>query len=281
MSEPQVYQISVNSVKFSLLDWGRQGKPFLVLLHGLASSSHMFDLIAPSLADHYHVVAIDQRGHGLSEKPSKGYDFETIASDLDGLVSQLGADTFRLLGHSWGAYTALYYAATRPHKVKRVVLLDGGVFPLKAKFPTWEIAQTEMAPPEYRNRTIADIQHMIQKDWLGSIFREELLPLAWSIFDATDPANVHAHLCPANHMQIAQALWAFDPADYSSKVTCPCLLVIALQDDDIQEHLWHPYALQMEQTLHHCQVKWMAETAHDAPWHRPQELVAHLIPFLE
>ena len=54
----------------------------ILLLHGLASSGHIWNLVAPHLNTYgYTVTALDQRGHGESEKPASGYDFETILAD--------------------------------------------------------------------------------------------------------------------------------------------------------------------------------------------------------
>ncbi|MFN8598748.1 MAG: alpha/beta fold hydrolase, partial [Anaerolineae bacterium] len=74
--------IEANGLRFHALDWGGRGD-WLVLLHGLASQAHIWDLVAPQLIDRFRVIAIDQRGHGLSDKPDSGYDFATITRDLD------------------------------------------------------------------------------------------------------------------------------------------------------------------------------------------------------
>ncbi len=82
MPETRAGLVQIGAVRLYVREWGDPSDPPLVLLHGLASTSHMFDLIAPALAEQFHVIAPDQRGHGLSDKPSTGYDFETIAADL-------------------------------------------------------------------------------------------------------------------------------------------------------------------------------------------------------
>src|SRR5438552_915067 len=64
-------------------DWGGAGRP-IVLLHGLASSSRIFDLLAPLLRPYGRVVALDARGHGESAKPDDGYDFPSIVADVAG-----------------------------------------------------------------------------------------------------------------------------------------------------------------------------------------------------
>jgi pimeloyl-ACP methyl ester carboxylesterase len=142
--------VQVQGLHLHLTQWGQAGEPFL-LLHGLASTRHMFDLVAPLLDDTFTLYAPDQRGHGESDKPATGYDFDTICADLDGLADALGlTGSFRLAGHSWGAYTALHYAATRPDRVSRLFLIDGGVAAIRDRFgATWEETEAKMAPHSF------------------------------------------------------------------------------------------------------------------------------------
>jgi pimeloyl-ACP methyl ester carboxylesterase len=273
--------ISIGEIRLHVLDWGGADNPPLFLLHGLGSSCHMFDFIAEPLTGRYRVFAPDQRGHGMSDKPTSGYDFETISRDLDRLADSLGyADKpLTLIGHSWGAYTVLYYAATRASRVAKAVLIDGGMRPLGDLFPTWDDAEVGLAPPPYINMTIDDIRAFIRK-WQGKGFRPETEPLALTIFDLSDPSNVHAHLSRENNMKIARALWEFRPTDYYSQTRCPVLAVNAVEPGrDIDPDMM-TYAHQAEEQADQIQVVWMHNTIHDIPWHRPQELSAILDAFL-
>ncbi|MBI1257343.1 MAG: alpha/beta fold hydrolase [Chloroflexi bacterium] len=273
--------LKIGDLQFHVQEWGDSRSPLIVLLHGLASTSHMFDLIAPALGEYFHVVAPDQRGHGLSDKPASGYDFETISRDFDGLLDAYGVDQAILFGHSWGAYTTLYYAATRPDRIGKAGLIDGGIRLFSEIFPTWAEAEQQMSPPAYVNRTLADIERMIEYDWLGAAYRPELLPLALSVFDTSDPNNVHAHLCHANHMQIARAIWEIHPYQYYLQVECPLLSVNAIApgedgpDVQIQANI-----AEAEELIGDVQVVWMPETIHDIPWQRPVELLAIMEQFL-
>jgi len=66
---------------------GSTSRPPIVLVHGLASNSRLWDGAASSLATlGYHVVAVDQRGHGLSDKPNDGYDMASVVEDLSSLI---------------------------------------------------------------------------------------------------------------------------------------------------------------------------------------------------
>jgi pimeloyl-ACP methyl ester carboxylesterase len=278
MGEAKSQILTLGDVRLHAREWGDPQRPLLLLVHGLASTSHMFDLIAPTLAEHFHVVAPDQRGHGLSDKPATGYDFETISGDLDRLLDAYGADQAMIVGHSWGAYTLVYYAATRPQRVTKGALLDGGVRVFRDLYPTWDEAEIALAPPTYESRTVADIERMIEFDWLGSAFRPELLPLALSVFDTSDPQNVHAHLRRASHMEIAHTIWAMRPADYYSQIECPLLIINATGESP--NGLMVEDTRAAEQTIAQAQIVWMLNTVHDIPWQRPRELLAVLTPFL-
>jgi pimeloyl-ACP methyl ester carboxylesterase len=218
----------------------------------------------------------------LSDKPDYGYDFPTIASDIDNIVDALGfKDTpLTIIGHSWGAYITLYYAATRPTRVAKAVLLDGGTRPLNAVYATWEEAQVEMAPPEYNHTTLQEIKRRIYEDWLGAYFRPEHEPLALAMFDLSDPHNVHAHLSRENHMQIAYHLWSFHPLDYYIRVQCPVLIVNAIHPGQSMDSEMLTYTREAEIHLQRVEVFWMQDTIHDIPWHRPTELLGILQGFL-
>jgi pimeloyl-ACP methyl ester carboxylesterase len=278
MNAAQERSVQLGDLRLRVREWGGASLPPLVLLHGLASTSYMFDLIAPLLSAHFHVVAPDQRGHGLSDQPGVGYDFETISRDLDHLLDALGIPQAMLVGHSWGAYTTVYYAATRSERVTKAGLIDGGVRPLSDVYATWGEAEVKMSPPAYHNRTLADIERMIREDWLGSAFRPELLSLALSVFDTTDPDNVHARLSSDNHMQIAHAIWAMRPAEYYPQLKCPFLIVNAGAPEADAQMVSYLHAA--ERHIERLQIVWMADTIHDIPWQRPGELAAVIDRFL-
>ena len=73
----------VRSLRMRYLDWGGDGAPVLAL-HGLASSAHWYDLLAPFLCERFRIVAPDQRGHGRTTQAGDGYDWPSLASDAVG-----------------------------------------------------------------------------------------------------------------------------------------------------------------------------------------------------
>ena len=102
---------------------GGKGSP-VVLLHGYAQTSHMWNPITPLLAKNHTVIAPDLRGAGGSTKPESGYDKKNMAVDIHDLVTSLGFKRASVVGHDIGLMVAYAYAAQFPHETERLVLMD-------------------------------------------------------------------------------------------------------------------------------------------------------------
>lgn len=97
-----------------------------VLLHGITANACVWDPVAERLAERYHVVAVDQRGHGQSDAPASGYAAADFVADIRTLVEDIGPDPAVLIGHSMGARNALAAAARHPGLVAACVAIDFG-----------------------------------------------------------------------------------------------------------------------------------------------------------
>ena len=100
---------------------GGHGRP-LLLIHGWPGSWYYWRLVMPALAQHFEVIAVDQRGIGLSDKPENGYDTRTLANDLVGLMDALGHKQFDVVGVDTGMLIGYALAADHPDRVTRVAL---------------------------------------------------------------------------------------------------------------------------------------------------------------
>ena len=100
---------------------GGHGRP-LLLIHGWPGSWYYWRLVMPALAQHFEVVAVDQRGIGLSEKPEEGYDSRALANDMIGLMDALGHEKFAVVGVDTGMLIGYALAADHPDRVSRVAL---------------------------------------------------------------------------------------------------------------------------------------------------------------
>jgi pimeloyl-ACP methyl ester carboxylesterase len=113
---------------------GGEGPP-LLLIHGWPGSWYYWRLVMPALARDFEVVAVDQRGIGLSEKPEEGYDAGTLASDLVGLMDALGYEQFAVVGVDTGLLIAYAVAADHPDRVARVAVGEAPLPGITPPFP--------------------------------------------------------------------------------------------------------------------------------------------------
>ncbi|WP_405057965.1 alpha/beta fold hydrolase [Kribbella sp. NBC_01505] len=116
-------RISLSAGEFEYADTGDPAAPPVVLLHGLSGNSSRWDLVAPELAKHRRVLALDQRGHGASVRAAS-YSFEAMRDDLLEFVDALGLQTFLLVGHSMGGTVAALFAEHHSDRLTGLVLVD-------------------------------------------------------------------------------------------------------------------------------------------------------------
>ena len=126
--------------RIHFLDWGGRpdpGDPGVLLIHGLSNTAWSWTPVARRLRAVRHVVAMDLRGHGLSDAPTEGYDRATLAGDVlaaaegSGLLAEDG-DRVVLAGHGFGAIVAAWAAAELGRRCAGLVLVDGGWESLEA-----------------------------------------------------------------------------------------------------------------------------------------------------
>src|SRR6058998_397122 len=127
LARPADRFVSVNGLRIHYLDWGAEGKPPLIVLHGIGRVAHTFDHIAPHFTGKYHVMAIDMRGHGDSGWDSKGaYLVEDYTKDIEALAEQLHLRNIVIWGNSTGGRVAQVFAGLHPELVAAVISEDVG-----------------------------------------------------------------------------------------------------------------------------------------------------------
>ncbi len=120
----QRHTAQVNGVTLQYLQAGHGDGTPVVLLHGYAETSRMWQPLMRELAARHVVIAPDLRGAGGSSKPAGGYDKKTMAQDIHALVQSLGYPKVKIVGHDIGLMVAYAYAAQYPDQVESVVLMD-------------------------------------------------------------------------------------------------------------------------------------------------------------
>ena len=124
-STAQSHFIVRDGIKLHHLDWGNHGRHPLVLVHGSRLHAHVWNHFSRGFSDRYHIIALDQRGHGESGWAGPdGYRMEDFYQDLRAVVEARKLPRFTLIGHSLGGRVSMLYAHRHPETLERLVLVD-------------------------------------------------------------------------------------------------------------------------------------------------------------
>jgi pimeloyl-ACP methyl ester carboxylesterase len=276
---PEDCFVATNGLRLHYRDWGGAGQP-IVLLHGLASNARIWDFVAPLLARAARVIALDQRGHGASDRPEHGYTFDEVTADLAGVTDALGFDAPLIVGHSWGANVAVTYAAS--HAAGGIALVDGGTFDLSATpGMTWEEAERTMAPPRLAGTPRARFMEMMRERAMPDLWSAEVEDIIMAQFDVFPDDTIAPRLTFERHMAIVRAIWDYHPAELLASVTCPVLVLPTMREgaSDWVERKRAAIAA-AELVAPHMRTFWLEDSIHDVPLQRPALLADTLIEFV-
>lgn len=258
--------------------------PPILLLHGLASAARIWDLVAPLLAERgYLVTALDQRGHGESDKPDNGYDFASIVEDDAVAARSLGIERPIVVGHSWGASVALQYAVTHSDNVAALMLVDGATNQLSLR-PNWSLEQAlqALAPPHFAGTPRETFLSYYRKGPLGQQWTPELEEIALHIVQLREDNTVAPRLDFENHLQIIEAMWYQPLFSLYQQVHCPIKLIVAEQQSTNETQAaflqMRRQGIEQIQALHpNIRIVRMPDTIHDIPLQRPAQLVEEIL----
>ncbi len=271
--------VIANSLRFHYRDWGGRGWPVL-MLHGLNSTSHTWDLVAPLLVEHARLIAVDLRGHGLSDKPETDYDFAALGTDILELAGALELDRPVLLGHDWGARIALWLAAHHSVSIGGLILLDGGMTALNAR--PWEEVLAEMGPPKLSGLTVDAYREQIVASFPHGIITPAAEAALMANVEIDAEYGIHPRLPREQHIQALRAMWEQSPAALFGQIECP-VLIMPVRDADPANRSAQAKAQGVEQaldTIADVEVTWLNDSIHEVPLQHPHRVTEETRRFL-
>ena len=242
--QPKSKNVTANGINLHYLDWGTEGQPPLVLLHGLRGHANVWEDVALALCNDYHVYSLDQRGRGDTDHaPGGDYSTDAFVADLKGFVDAIGLDKFILFGHSMGGRNSMAFAGQYPDRLERLCIVDIGprIEPAGGNRITEELRNL---PPEFDSFEDA-LAHVQTGNRFASesVMRRRLagqsqeLPngkIGWKFDPAIREQRINGTAAPAAD------LWPT-----LERITCPTLLVRGTETDLLTEET----ARQMVDTL--------------------------------
>ena len=127
MQEVDFHFVETNGIRLHVAAAGPEEGELVVLLHGFPEFSYGFHHQMEELAaSGYRVVAPDQRGYNLSDKPERieDYTIDQLRDDIVGLIEAFGETSAFIVGHDWGGAVAWHLAASKPVYVKMLIAIN-------------------------------------------------------------------------------------------------------------------------------------------------------------
>lgn len=239
-AEPDGFVVVVESGdRIHFLDWGGAdpaGTPGVLLIHGLSNTAWSWAPVARRLVAVRQVVAMDLRGHGLSDAPTDGYDPRTLAADVLAVAEGSGlladaSDRVILAGHGFGAIVAAWAAAESGDRCSGLVLVDGGWESLESAsgMDVEEFLRGLDEPPEVmRSMTafLADRAAFDPATWDSDQERAARATVVETHAGKVVP-SIRPHAVEAS----VRAMFRFDPLETLPAVDAPVVALAAADDD--------------------------------------------------
>ena len=238
-AEPDGFVVVVEpGDRIHFLDWGgATAGPGVLLIHGLSNTAWSWSPVARRVRRERHVVAMDLRGHGLSDAPTEGYDPPTFAGDVravaegSGLLDHTG-DLIVLAGHGFGAIVAAWAAAELGERCAGLVLVDGGWESLEAAsgMEVEEFLRGLDEPPEVMRSIaafLADRAGFDPTTWDADQEQAARATVvethAGKVVPATRPHALEASV---------RAMFRYDPLATLPQVSAPVIALAAADDEE-------------------------------------------------
>lgn len=267
--QPKSRTVTANGINLHYLDWGTEGKPPLVLLHGLRGHAHVWEDVAEALCADYHVYAVDQRGRGDTDHaPGGDYSTDAFVADLAGFVDTIGLDKFILFGHSMGGRNSMAFAGEYPERLERLCIVDIGprieatggnriTEELRAIPPQFDSFEDALAHVQTGNRFASE--RVMRRRLTGQTRELSDGKIVWKFDPAIREQRINGTAAPAAD------LW---PA--LERITCPTLLVRGVETDLLTEAT----AQQMIDTLTQGTLAEIQRAGHMVFEDNPEDFIA-------
>ena len=273
--------VEVNGLNLQYHEWGEsRTRHALILLHGYGETSGIWQECAVELAREYRVIALDQRGHGGSQRAGDhNYSRTSQVEDLEAFVESLGLRTVTLIGHGMGGANALCYAAEHPDVVTALVVIEAapevlrtGVENLRRLFASAdEFGSLDEAVETFAIFYPYATEEQLQRRVRATVTATDEGAFAWDFDPIFRDATARPPEPDPGQRRMVN-LW-----DCVERVQAPVMIVRGAETDMLT-----PEAIQrLHRRIPGSRVSLIEEAGHAVPSDQPAALGQHIREFLQ
>jgi len=250
----------------SCADYGGEGRTPLLLVHGGAAHARWWDFVAPVLRERFHVLALDQRGHGESPWTAEwAYGSRHYVADLAAIMDGWGLGAPVLVGHSMGGHSAMAYAVEHSERLRALVAIDSiPAYPEYAMAELSAIAQRPASTYETLEAALASFR-LLPGETLAAP------PAELSFRRRDDGRWVH---------KMDRRTMRREPIQLDgelARIRCPALVIKAAQSPVLSKS----FARAMAERMARGRMTVLENSNHHAPIDNPAGLAAAILSFVD
>ena len=277
----QAQTVEVNGLNLQYHEWGEaRTRHALILLHGYGETSGIWQESATELAREYRVIALDQRGHGGSQRAGDhNYSRNSQVEDLEAFVDGLGLRTVTLIGHGMGGANALCFAAEHPEVVTALVVIEAapevlrsGIENLRRLFASAdEFSTLDDAVETFANFFPYATEEQLARRVRATVTATDEGSFAWNFDPIFRDATARPPEPDPGQRRMVN-LW-----DCVERVQCPVMIVRGAESDMLS-----PEAVQrLQRRIVGSRVSLIEGAGHAVPTDQPAELALNIREFLQ
>lgn len=244
-------RVKVNQLELQIREYECDSDA-IIFLHFSGANLRMWQPVVPYFQGRYHLILVDLRGHGRSDKPEAGYHIDEMALDVIGVMQQLNLAQAHIVGSSLGAEVGLSMAANHPEKIRSLVC-DGALNSEYGPYSTWEGTKEEFE--EYVSSVVDRIKNSEEQvfpsiEMFVQQRREILEKLGWWNEHVEEVERYGVHKIDRGYIhsfgkqakaEYIKHYYQYRFEEYYQKVTCP---VAMLPDEDVLSNEKQKVAMQ-------------------------------------
>ncbi len=263
--------IEREGTRLAYIDSG-SGERCVVLVHGVNQNRRTWELLLPWLDDGYRYLALDQRGHGKSDRPGVTYTPGDLVADLQAIVTELGLRRYAIAGHSLGGWVGMQQAAAQPEQVAGLVIGDMTAAPRLESTSQSREAMRAALQPGAGDASWADADEAFAylkatstiegEQQVRARMRQQLRRRADGRLERDRSATVAK--------AILEDVWQTDLWPLLPRIKCPVAVVHAQHSDILNAET----ARRMAETIPNAELVEVADSYHNLQLFRPREFAS-------
>ena len=284
-AQPIDHHVQINGLQIHYVEWGNSAKPTVLIHHGFMDQCRAWDRVASRLADQWHLIIPDARGHGDSDWIGAGatYYFPDYLLDMHSLLNHLETKPIAFVGHSMGGSVVSYYVGTYPERAWAIVLVEGmgppdmsgmdmpGLFKRYVETASRLIQRPQSTPVQ----SIEDAAERMTR-WDPKLSPERAIELAPHAIVRDETGLLRWKYDPLHRTPMAVPFLVDRVKPLWEKIQCPVLSLYGadspFKNNDLAER---------EACFQHLESQVIPDAGHNIHTHQDEELARLIHRFLE